>query len=399
MSNILNAAKSIESYIIDFRRELHKNPELSGQEAQTQKKIMRELDKLKIPYKKAGNTSLIATLKGRKKGKVVALRGDIDALPIDEESGVEFSSKNFGIMHACGHDAHAAMLLGAAMLLSQKKDELSGEIRFFFQEGEETFTGAKKIIEAGGMEGVDACFGMHGVVELETGYVNIEPGYRLSGCDTIYVRFEGVSGHGSSPHLAKDTIHPACIFVTDLQGIVTKKISALEPVVLSVGKIVGGTKANIIGKYADVDISMRYFDTAAREKVHEEIKRHARAIADAYGLMVYVRIEEDAISLYNDEEMAVLASKSAEKVFGEGHNLPMSKLMASEDMSFYFQKAKGVYAFLGYRNEEKGSIYPPHHEKFIIDEGYLKYGVALHTQLALDFLNNCTGYRMQATDL
>lgn len=388
MVNILDKAKSIEEYIINFRRELHEHPELSGQEFVTQEKIMRELDKLEIPYKKVGNTSLIATLKGGKSGKTVALRADIDALPINEEADVEFKSKTNGVMHACGHDAHTAMLLGAAKILSEMRDEIPGEVRFFFQEAEETFSGAKKIIEAGGMEGVDACFGMHGMPELETGYVNIEAGYRMAGCDTIFVKFEGVSGHASVPHLAKDTIHPACIFVTDLQGIVTKNINAQDPIVISVGKFVGGTKANIVSKYTEIDISMRYFSTEVREIAHAAIKRHAKAIADAYELKVDVRIEEGAPSLYNDAELAELAGRSATKVFGEGKNIELQRYMGSEDMPYYFQHAKGVYAFIGYRNEEKEAIYFPHHERFKIDEDYMKYGTALHVQFALDVLTS-----------
>lgn len=387
MSDILDKAKANEEYIINFRRDLHENPELSGQEFKTQEKIMKELDKLGIPYKKAGNTSLIATLKGGKSGKTVALRGDIDALPVNEETDVEFKSKTNGVMHACGHDAHTSMLLGAAKILSEMKNEIPGEVRFFFQEAEETFSGAKKIIEAGGMDGVDACLGMHGMVELETGSVNIEAGYRMAGCDTIYIKFEGVSGHGSVPHLAKDTIHPACIFVTDLQGIVTKNINAQDPIVLSVGKFIGGTKANIVSKYTEIDISMRYFNPEVREIAHSAIKRHAKAIADAYELKVDVQIEESALSLHNDESLAKLADGSATKVFGKGKNIRLPRYMGSEDMPYYFQHAKGVYAFMGYRNEEKESIYFPHHERFKIDEDYMKYGTALHVQFALDFLN------------
>lgn len=386
--NILDKARAIEDYIINFRRDLHENPELSGQEFRTQQKIMKELDKLGIPYKKAGNTSLIAELKGEKSGKTIALRGDVDAIPIIEQTDVEFASKNPGVMHACGHDAHAAMLLGAAKVLLEIKDEIAGEVRFFFQEGEETFSGAKKIIEAGGMDGVDACFGMHGMPGLETGYVDIAPGYRMAGCDTIYVKFEGVSGHGSVPHLAKDTIHPACIFVTDLQGIITKNIDAQEPIVISAGKFTGGTKANIVAKFTEIDISMRYFDPKVRKTVHDAIKRHAKAIADAYELKVEVIIEESALSLYNDDELAELADKSCTKVFGEGKNITLPRLMGSEDMPYYFQHAKGVYAFLGYRNEEKEAIYFPHHEKFKIDEDFMKYGTALHVQFALDFLKD-----------
>lgn len=387
MSNILDKAKTIEDYIINFRRDLHENPELSGQEYKTQEKIMKELDKLGIPYEKAGNTSLIASLKGEKTGKTIALRADFDALPIKEETDIDFKSKTPGLMHACGHDAHTAMLLGAAKILSEMKEDIKGEVRFFFQEGEETFSGAKKIIQAGGMDGVDACFGMHGMLGLETGYVDITPGYRMAGCDTIYVKFEGVSGHGSVPHLAKDTIHPASIFVTDLQGIVTKNIDAQEPLVISVGKFVGGTKANIVAKYTEIDISMRYFNPEVRKTAHEAIKRHAKAIADAYELKVDVEIEESAISLYNDDELSILADKSSTKVFGEGKNISIQRQMGSEDMPYYFQHAKGVYAFIGYKNDEKEAIYYPHHEKFKIDEDYMKYGTALHVQFALDFLN------------
>jgi len=388
MSNILDKARAIEDYIISFRRNLHQEPELSGQEFKTQEKIMKELDKLGIPYKKAGNTSLIATLKGGKSGKTVALRADIDALPVNEEADVEFKSKTPGLMHACGHDAHAAMLLGAAKILAEMKDEIPGEIRFFFQEGEETFTGAKKIIEAGGMDGVDACLGMHGMSEMETGYFNIEPGYRMAGCDTIYVKFEGVSGHSSVPHLAKDTVHPACVFVTNLQAMVTKNINAQDPIVISVGKFLGGTKANIISKYTELEISMRYFSPEVRKIAHEGIRRHAQAIADAFELKAEVIIEESALSMYNDDELAKLAEQSAAKIFGEGKNVSLPRYMGSEDMPYYFQHAQGVYAFLGYKNEEKEAIYFPHHERFKIDEDYLKYGTALHVQFALDFLNS-----------
>lgn len=384
---MLDKVKNIENYIIDLRRYFHSNPELSGQEFNTQKVIIKELQKMGIEIKKAGNTSVIGYLKGSKPGKTVALRADMDALPIIEQSGVEFESKNQGVMHACGHDAHSAMLLGAAKVLSQMKDEIAGEVRFFFQEAEETFSGAEKIIEAGGMDGVDSILGMHGMSDLKTGYYNVEPGYRMAGCDTIYVKFEGVSGHGSMPHLAKDTIHPACLFVNDLQVIITKNINAQDPIVLSVGKFIGGTKANIVAKYTELDISMRYFNPKVRETVHEAIKRHAKAIADAYEIKVEVVIEESTISLNNDPEIALLASKSAEKIMGENKNIPLPRYMGSEDFPYYLEHAKGAFVFFGYKNEEKGSIYFPHHEKFNIDEDYLKYGTALSCQFALDFLN------------
>lgn len=388
MSNMLEKAKSIEDFIIAFRRDLHENPELSGEEYRTQERIMEELDKLGIPYKKAGNTSLIATIKGNKDGKTIALRGDIDALPIKEESGVEFSSKKPGLMHACGHDTHTAMLLGAAKILSQMKDDIAGEIRFFFQEAEETFEGAKKIIAAGGMDGVDATFGIHNMPTVEVGHIDITPGYRSAGCDTIYIKFEGVSGHGSSPHLAKDTIHPAATFVTDLQGIATKNVNPQQPLVLSVGKFIGGTKANIVAKFTELEISMRYMDEETRKTVHEAIRRHARAIADAYEIKVDVKIEDSALSVYNDEDLSKLAEKTANSVFGQNKIVKLPSMMGSEDMSYYFQHAKGLFAWLGSGNKEKDCIYYPHHEKFKVDEDSLKFGTAMYIQFALDFLNS-----------
>lgn len=387
MPDMLNKAKSVEDFVIQIRRDFHEYPELSGLEFKTQEKIIKELDAMGIPYEKAGNTSLIAKLNPGKGNETVALRADIDALPIIEQSGVDYASKNPGVMHACGHDAHAAMLLGAAKILSGIKDTLSGEVRFIFQEAEETFSGAKKVIEDGGMAGVDAIFGLHGMPSMKTGYYDLTAGYRMAGCDTIFIKFEGVSGHGSAPHLAKDTIHPACAFVADIQGIVTKNVDPQQAVVLSVGKFTGGTKANIIAKYTELDISMRYFDPAVRKTVHDALRRHAKAIADAYEISVDVDIEESATSLKNDDAVTMLAQKSAEKVFGIGKNIENKKVMGSEDMPFYFQHAPGVFAMLGYYNEEKGSVYYPHHEKFNLDEDYFKYGTALYAQFAVDFLN------------
>lgn len=386
MSEILEKVNKIEPYIIDIRRTLHQYPELSGQEVETQKRIMAELDKIGIPYRKAGATSLIATLKGGKPGKTVALRADIDALPVKEETPVEYCSTIPGHMHACGHDAHTAMLLGAVRILTDMKEEIPGEIRFFFQEGEETFTGAKKIVADGGMDGVDAAFGMHGMPHMNAGFASIQPGYRMAGCDTIYVKFEGVSGHGSMPHMAKDTIHAAAQFTVDLQSIITKNNDSQDPLVLSVGKFIGGTKANIIAKFTQLDISMRYFTPKARQIAHDAIRRHAKAIADAWEMKVEVEIEESALSLYNDPELTEMAQESFKKIAGNDTLKEMAKLMGSEDMPYYFQKAPGVFALLGYRNEAIEAIHFPHHERFHIDEDYMKYGTALHVQFALDFL-------------
>ena len=329
--NFIDKVKNVEEKIIEMLRHLHENPELSSQEFETQKYIMKQLDELGIPYEKVGTTSLVGHIKGSKPGKTVALRADIDALPIIEQSGASYSSKNEGVMHACGHDGHTAMLLGAAKMLTDVKDELKGEVRLLFQEAEETFSGAKKIVADGGMDGVDAVFGMHGM-PIETGYYDMTPGYRMAGCDTIYVKFAGVSGHGSSPHLAKDTVLPAAEFVTQLNSMITKFVNSQSPVVLTVGKFVGGTKANIVSKYSKLDISMRYLEEDTRRIIHKKLKDLAEGLAKIYDISVDVEIEESTISLNNDTEIAETADKAAIKVFGADRNVNGPILMGSEDM-------------------------------------------------------------------
>lgn len=383
---MLSKAQAIQDYVVAFRRDLHRHPELSGKEFETQKRIMSELSRLGISYRKIGGTSLVATINEDKCGRTVALRADIDALPIKEQSGVEYSSAHEGVMHACGHDAHSAMLLGAAKILAGMKEELPGEVRFLFQESEETLTGARRLLEEGILLGVDSVFGLHGMPMLATGSYDLTPGFRMAGCDTIYVKFDGESGHIGAPHLAKDTIYPACIFAANLDNIVAKEIDPLLPVVLGIGRFHGGTKANVVAKYTELDISLRYFDPQVRESVHEALVRHANAIAQSFRIKASVRIEESALSLKNDETMTKIADQAARKIFGPGKNLEQKPLTGSEDMSYYLDQVPGAYALLGFRNEEKGSVYFPHSDKFMIDEEYLAYGTALFAQVAVDFL-------------
>lgn len=382
----IDKVKEVEDQIIEIRRHLHENPELSGQEFETQKYIMKELDELNIPYEKVGTTSLVGRIKGGKPGKTVALRADIDALPVIEQSGASYSSKIEGKMHACGHDAHTAMLLGAARMLTEVQDDLPGEVRLLFQEAEETFSGAEKIIADGGMDGVDAVFGMHGM-PIDVGTYDMNAGYRMAGCDTIYVSFEGVSGHGSMPHNAKDTILPAAEFVTQLNAMITKFVNSQSPLVLTVGKFDGGTKANIISKYTKLDISMRYLHEDTRRTIHGKIRDLAAGLSTIYDIDIDVDIEESTISMNNDEKIAKIADKAAQKVFGPDKNVHGPIMMGSEDMPYYFEKAPGAYAMVGYRNEEKDTIYFPHHEKFNIDEDYMKFGASFHAQFAWDYLH------------
>ena len=343
---------------------------------------------MSIAYDTCGNTSIVATIKGKDKGRVVALRCDIDALPVKEESSYEHPSEIEGMMHACGHDTHIAMLLGAAKVLNEHKDSFKGTVKLIFQEAEETFKGARKVCESKLVDDVDAFLAIHNMPLLKVGTADINTGYKAAGCDTIYVKFEGVSGHGSAPHLAKDTIGPLCDFINALQTIATKNVDPKKSIVLTPGRMDGGTKANIIAKNASVDISMRYFDKDVRETVHKAIKRHAEAIALANEIKVEGNIEESTLSVKNSEDIVDIAKKSADQILEGNYNIDTGMAMGSEDFAYYLDKAPGVFIWMGSGNEEKDAIYYPHHEKFKVDEDFLVNGAALHVQFAMDYLNN-----------
>ena len=382
----LEQTTKIEAQLIEFRRLLHSEPELSEHEFKTQEKIIAKLEEFGIPYRKVGKTSTIATIKGKNAGKTVALRADIDALPINEDLDLDFQSTNPGVMHACGHDAHTTMAMGAAKILNEVKDTFDGEVRIFFQEAEETFEGAKKIVADGGMEGVDAVFGMHNYNTIASGSFYSGPGDLFSGCDTIYVTFTGKSGHGGTPQLGKDSFTPAAQFALDLQQIIAKNVDSRNPVIFNIGRFTSGTKANIVPKKSTMDISMRYFDEVSRDLTHEALKRHAQHFAEMYEITVDVTIEPSTPPTKNDAALAKIATTAGMKVFGSDKVTEFPRAMNSEDFSYYLKDAPGVYGIIGIYNEEKNTTYAPHDDHFELDEDILKLGAAWHIEFALAFL-------------
>lgn len=388
--SVLEQTTKIEAELIGFRRLLHSEPELSENEFKTQEKIIAKLEEYGIPYRKVGKTSTIATIKGKNPGKTVALRADIDALPINEDLDLDFQSKNPGVMHACGHDAHTTMAMGAAKILNESKENFDGEIRIFFQEAEETFEGAKKIVADGGMDGVDAVFGMHNYNTIPTGSFYSGSGDLFSGCDTLYATFIGKSGHGGTPQLGKDSFTPAAQFALDLQEIIVKNIDSRNPVVLNIGRFTSGKKANIVPKETTMDISMRYFDEASRDLTHEAINRHAKAFADMYEITVDVTIEPSTPPTKNDADLAKIATNVGMKVFGSDKVSDFPRAMNSEDFSYYLKEAPGVYGIIGIYNEENNTIYAPHDDHYKLDEDILKLGAAWHVEFALEFLGTTT---------
>lgn len=385
--NSLELAKTVEKDVIDLRRAIHQFPELSAQEVETQKKVIKVLEQLEIPYEKVGNTSTIAYIKGTKKGihKTIALRADIDALPMQEETDITFKSDVDGVSHMCGHDAHTAMLLGAAMLLQTNRDSFCGTVKLFFQEAEEILAGATKIIEAGGMKDVEMIFALHCLEAFYPGEIAVMSGYQLSGGTTINMHWTGVSGHGATPHKSKDSIHAAAVFVSNMQSIVTKNVSPLDVAALSIGKFHGGTVANIISKYTDLALTFRYYKPEVRDAVKKALLEHAKGVSMMYEVDVDVQMDDKVNATYNDP-IAVDKVKTAFTKFADSTSLKQYEpIMSSEDFSEYLKHAPGCMAWLGIRNEQQECVYYPHHEKFKIDESALKYGVALLFQIAIDY--------------
>ncbi len=383
--DVKREVEQIKEFMVSIRRHLHKNPEPSWKEFETSKFIKEELKKLNIPYKEIAETGIIATI--GKGGKKVALRADIDALEIEELNEREYKSQKRGLMHACGHDAHVAMLLGAAKVLKKYESSLLGEVRLIFQPAEELGDGAKKIIEEGGLEGVENIFGIHVWSGLPTGKVSIGDGEIMASADLFSIKIRGKGGHGSMPHQGVDAAVIASSIVTNLQTIVSREINPLEPTVVSVGKLISGSRYNIIAHEALIEGTVRSFNDEIRKTIPERIERISKGIAKAHRAEAELEYFWGPPPLKNEENSVLRAKKSAEALFGSGAIQPLSKLMAAEDFAYYLKEIPGVFVFVGSGNKEKGTDFPHHHPKFDIDEDALLIGSALHIKYATDYFS------------
>ncbi len=384
---IKELANKYKKYVIDMRREFHMNPEPSWEEVGTSQRIKDELDKIGIPYITVAKTGIVATIKGGKEGKTVALRADMDALQVQEANDVAYKSKNPGIMHACGHDGHTAMLLGAAKILNEIKNDIKGKVKLFFQPAEELAEGAKKMIEEGAMEGVDGVFGIHLWADLPCGKVNIQAGPRMASADLFSIKVKGKGGHGSLPHQGVDAIVVASAIVMNLQSIVSREISPLDPAVVSVGTFKSGTRFNIIAKEAILEGTTRSFNHKVRNSFPNIIERIVKETARSYRADAEVEYVFGTPPTINESECTKLAQDSIQKILGKEALIEMERVTGGEDFAMYLEKAPGAMAFVGAGNEEKGASYPHHHERFNIDEDGLEIGTALYVQYAVDFLN------------
>ncbi len=388
MNNIKDLAKKYEDYIIKTRRHLHKHPELGEKEFETTKFIKSELEKLGIEVETFNDiTGCIGTLKGGKEGKTIMLRADIDALPITETSTKDYCSVNDGVMHACGHDGHTATLLGAAKVLSEIKNELVGNVKFLFQMGEELGRRAEKYVERGALKNVDAIFGMHLWALMDAGIVNFQTGERMACSDRFTVKIKGKSSHGSAPHLGYDAIVGASQVVMGLQTLVSRSTNPLDAAVVTVGKMNGGTKQNIIANEVELVGTVRTFNKEFRKTIPSLMENLIKEVAKGYGCEGELDYYFGPSPLINeDENLVKIAREASEKILGEGCLQPLEKTMGAEDFSVYLESIPGVYGYVGVRNEEKGITYPHHHPLFDLDEDTLVSATGIYAEFAREFL-------------
>lgn len=387
MNNIKQDILNIEDYIIDLRRYFHMHPELSWSEVNTSKKIKEELKKMNISFTSFAETGVIATIEGSGEGMTIGLRADMDALPIKEENKVSYSSINEGIMHACGHDGHIAMLLGAAKILKERSNKFRGKVVLIFQPAEEIIEGAKLLLNSEELGKMDKVFSIHLWSDLESGKISLEPGARMASADKFKITIKGKSGHGSAPHQGVDALVIASSLIMNLQLITSRMTNPLEPTVLSIGKIESGEDYNIIAKSAVVEGTVRTFNNSIRKDIRDNIKIIAKGLTSSFGAEVDVEYIYGTSPVINDEEASKVAYVAAEKAMGKDAIVKMEKIMGGEDFALLLEKYSGALLFLGTGNVDTESNYPHHNQRFNIDEGTLKYGVEVFVRIIEEYLS------------
>jgi len=389
--------KEQQEYIVAMRRELHEVPEIGTHLPETQAVIVRELDRMGISYRKNGKDSgVVGEVRGGQPGKTILLRADIDGLPIPEATGVPYTSRHENCMHACGHDAHGAMLLGALKVLQENRENLKGAVRFVFQTGEEICRGAKIAIEEGALNGVDSVFGLHigsiAGTEIPAGTLVVTPGCCMASFDRFILRIHGVGCHGSTPEKGIDPITIASNIILSLQEILAREIPTLKPAVLTVGKISGGFAYNVMPGEVLIEGTTRALEDSVRKQLAQRIGEISKGIAESFRGTCECEMDWGAPPVVNDPDMAELAGNAAQKALGKDRvitSMP-APIMGGEDFAYYLSQKPGAFMFLSSANAEKHTNGPHHNAHFNIDEDVLYMGSAAYVSLAEDFLNSGT---------
>lgn len=385
--DVYKIAQENRDYIYGLRRYFHENPELSWEEVNTTKRIAEELEKLNIPYRLLPKTGLVATLEGNKKRPIIGLRADIDALPVNEKRECEFKSKIEGKMHACGHDAHIAMLLGAAKILSENRDKLECTVRFIFQPAEEVIQGARTLLIDEEVMECDNLMAIHIFPYLPVGTISVEEGPRFTSADTIKIKVIGKGGHGSMPHQAVDPIMAAAHVITSLQTIASREINPNETCVVSICTVHAGTLSNIIPNDVQLTGTVRTFNPKVREQLPEIIERIIKNTCSSFRASYEYEFIHGTPATINEKKSSERAERAVKKILGEKGLIKYEKTPGGEDFAWLLEKIPGYLAFVGCRNEEEEYIYPLYHEKFGIDENGMINGAALFVQYVLETQN------------
>ncbi|RLE32971.1 MAG: amidohydrolase [Acidobacteria bacterium] len=379
--------------MIDIRRDLHQHPELGLEEHRTSARIQSLLAEMGVEFRAGlGGTGVLGLIRGDGRGKVVALRADMDALPLEDQKEVEYKSKVPGKMHACGHDVHTTMLLGAARLLMERKDPLPGTVKLLFQPAEETVGGAKLLIEDGALENppVDAIFGLHVDPALDVGRIGLHYGQRNASSDDLKIIVHGTSAHGAYPWEGVDAVVATAQVINAIQTIVSRQIDAREAVVITVGMINGGTQGNIVADRVELVGTVRCLTQETRRLVLGQILKRAEGAARGMGARAEVIIEPSYDPVVNDDHLLGIVRSNAQELLGEENVVVFPKPnMGVEDFGFYLAETRGAYYSLGVRNEERGIVNQVHHGLFDVDESAMAYGVALQILNALAVLTQC----------
>ena len=388
--NIKETAQKYSDYVIEMRRKIHMNPELSTQEFETSKLVCEELDKIGVPYERIGElgTAVLATVKGALPGKTILIRGDMDALPVAEENDLPFKSRVEGRMHACGHDCHTSTLLTAAHILNDLKDELHGTVKLAFQPAEETAQGAKDMIAAGAMKGVDGAYGMHVWSGVPSGTACASAGGRMAGAAQFEIWIQGKGGHGAEPASCIDAITCCTAMVNSLQTIVSREFRPLDAAVLTVGRIDAGFRWNVIADKAYIAGTTRCFSNEINKAFPEKIERIAKGVAEAYRCTVECKFTDLVPPTVNHPFMASICEGAIKTILGEDANYDFEPTTGGEDFAFFIDAAPeqmGAICLLGVRNEAEGCCYEHHSPKFKVDESALVNAAALYCQVADDF--------------
>lgn len=378
-------AKEYKEYLIEMRRWFHAHPELGEKEFESSAKIKEELTKYGIQWQACGlQTGVLATVVGEKPGKTIMLRADMDALPVAEETGAPYASRNPGVSHACGHDCHMASLLTAARLIHDHRDQLCGTVKFVFQPSEEIGTGAPAMIREGALEGVDTAFGIHIWSMIPAGKISVRGGPQLAAVDKFIIHIEGKGGHASAPHECIDPVVCMGAMIGNLQAIVSRECNPADAAVLTIGKATSGTLWNVIPGTAYMEGTTRFFTRGLQKDFPEKVARVVEGTAAVHGCKAELNYIPIIPPTINDDATAEFVKSTAAKLVGAENVIDIGPISTGEDFGLYLEKVPGVMALVGVGNEACGAIWPQHSPKYTVDEDALVNSVMLYAQVAFD---------------